>query len=47
LAVAAHDSEPVQSAAFAAQGETELSMRARSVAGVAIVEIDKEPAWSR
>ena len=43
LAVAAHGPEPVQSAAFAAQGEVELSLRTRSVAGVPIVEIETEP----
>ena len=43
LAVAAHGPEPVQSAACAAQGEVEVSLRTRSVAGVPIVEIDKEP----
>jgi V/A-type H+-transporting ATPase subunit D len=43
LAVAAHGPEPVQSAAFAAHGEVEVSLRTRSVAGVPIVEIDKEP----
>jgi V/A-type H+/Na+-transporting ATPase subunit D len=40
LAVAAAGPEPVASAAFAAQGEVELSVRTRSVAGVAIFEID-------
>ena len=35
--------EPVESAACAAQGEVELSLRTRSVAGVPIVEIAKEP----
>jgi V/A-type H+-transporting ATPase subunit D len=43
LAVAAHGPEPVQSAAFAAHGEVEVSLRTRSVAGVPIVEIDKQP----
>ena len=43
LAVAAHGPEPVQSAALAAQGEVEVSLRTRSVAGVPIVEIDAEP----
>jgi V/A-type H+-transporting ATPase subunit D len=43
LAVAAHGPEPVQSAALAAQGEVEVSLRTRSVAGVPIVEIDTEP----
>ena len=43
LSVAAHGPEPVDSAAFAAQGEVELSLRTRSVAGVPIVEIEKEP----
>jgi len=41
LAVAAAGPEPVASAAFAAQGEIELSVGTRSVAGVAIVEIEK------
>jgi V/A-type H+/Na+-transporting ATPase subunit D len=39
LAIAAAGSEPVDSAAFAAEGEVELSVRTRSVAGVPIVEI--------
>jgi V/A-type H+/Na+-transporting ATPase subunit D len=43
LAVAAHGPEPVESAAFAAQDEVEVSLRTRSVAGVPIVEIDAEP----
>ena len=43
LAVAAHGPEPVQSAALAAQGEVEVSLHTRSVAGVPIVEIDTEP----
>ena len=43
LAVAAHGPEPVDSAAFAAQGEVELRLRTRSVAGVPIVEIETEP----
>ena len=43
LAVAAHGPEPVQSAAFAAQGDVEVSLRTRSVAGVPIVEIEAEP----
>ena len=43
LSVAAHGPEPVQSAAFAAHGEVEVSLRTRSVAGVPIVEIDKQP----
>jgi V/A-type H+-transporting ATPase subunit D len=33
----------VESAALAAQGEIEVSLRTRSVAGVPIVEIEKEP----
>ncbi len=41
LAVAAAGPEPVASAAFAAQGEIGLSVSTRSVAGVAIVEIEK------
>ena len=43
LAVAAHGPEPVESAAFAAQCEVEVSLRTRSVAGVPIVEIEAEP----
>jgi V/A-type H+/Na+-transporting ATPase subunit D len=43
LAVAAHGPEPVESAAFAAKGEVEVSLRTRSVAGVPIVEIEAEP----
>ena len=43
LSVAAHGPEPVESAARAAQGDIEVSLRTRSVAGVPIVEIDKEP----
>lgn len=41
-AVAAHGPERVHSAALAAEREVELSLLSRSVAGVAIVEIDKE-----
>ena len=41
-AVAAHGPERVHSAALAAEGEVELALLARSVAGVAIVEIEKE-----
>ncbi len=40
LAVAAVGPEPGSTAAFAAQGEIELSVSTRSVAGVAIVEIE-------
>jgi V/A-type H+-transporting ATPase subunit D len=43
LSVAAHGREPVESAAYAAHGEIELSLRTRSVAGVPIVEMTKEP----
>ncbi len=43
LSVAAHGPEPVGSAALAAQGEVKVSLRTRSVAGVPIVEIDKQP----
>jgi len=43
LSVAAHGPEPVGSAALAAHGEVEVSLRTRSVAGVPIVEIDKQP----
>jgi V/A-type H+/Na+-transporting ATPase subunit D len=39
LSVAAGGPEPVQSAAFAAEGDIEVDVRSRSVAGVAIVEI--------
>jgi V/A-type H+/Na+-transporting ATPase subunit D len=42
MSVAAHGPEQVESAAFAAQGEVELSLSTRSVAGVPIVEIDKQ-----
>jgi V/A-type H+-transporting ATPase subunit D len=41
IAVAAAGSEPVDSAAFGAQGEIEVNVRTRSVAGVPIVEIDR------
>jgi V/A-type H+-transporting ATPase subunit D len=40
-AVAAHGPESVHSAAFAAEGEVELELISRSVAGVPIVEIEK------
>lgn len=40
-AVAAHGPERVHSAAFAAEGEVELELISRSVAGVPIVEIEK------
>jgi V/A-type H+-transporting ATPase subunit D len=43
LSVAAHGPEPVESAAFAAQGEVELSLRTLRVAGVPLVDITKEP----
>ena len=43
LAVAAHGPAPVESAAFAAQGEVEVILRTRSVAGVPMVEIEAEP----
>jgi V/A-type H+/Na+-transporting ATPase subunit D len=43
MTVAAHGEEPVQSAACAAHGEVELSLKTRSVAGVPIVAIDKQP----
>jgi V/A-type H+-transporting ATPase subunit D len=43
ITVAADGLEPVESAAFAAQGEVEVSLRTRNVAGVGIVEIAKEP----
>jgi len=39
--VAAHGPESVHSAAFAAEGEVELELISRSVAGVPIVEIEK------
>ena len=42
LTIAANGLEPVESAAFAAQGDVELSLRTRNVAGIAIVEIAKE-----
>ena len=41
-AVAAHGPEQVHSAAFAAEDEVKLSLLSRSVAGVAIVEIENE-----
>jgi V/A-type H+/Na+-transporting ATPase subunit D len=41
IAVAAGGSEPVDSAAFAAQGEIDVDVRTRSVAGVPIAEIEK------
>jgi V/A-type H+-transporting ATPase subunit D len=41
IAVAAGGPEPVDSAAFAAQGEIEVDVRTRSVAGVPITEIEK------
>lgn len=41
VTVAAAGPEPLHSAALAAQGDIELSVRTRSVAGVPIVEIDK------
>jgi V/A-type H+/Na+-transporting ATPase subunit D len=43
LTIAANGLEPVESAAFAAQGEVELSLRTRNVAGIGIVEIAKDP----
>ena len=43
LTVAAEGPGPVESAALAAQGEIKVSLRTRSVAGVPIVEIEKEP----
>jgi V/A-type H+/Na+-transporting ATPase subunit D len=42
LTIAANGLEPVESAAFVAQGEVELNLRTRNVAGIAIVEIAKE-----
>jgi V/A-type H+/Na+-transporting ATPase subunit D len=39
LAVAAGGPEPIQSAAFAAEGEIQVDVRTRSVAGVPIVEL--------
>jgi len=41
-AVAAHGPERVYSAALAAEGDVKLALLTRSVAGVAIVEIEKE-----
>jgi V/A-type H+-transporting ATPase subunit D len=43
LSVATHGPEPVESAALAAEGEVKVSLRTRSVAGVPIVEIEKQP----
>jgi V/A-type H+-transporting ATPase subunit D len=43
LSVATHGPEPVESAALAAEGEVTVSLRTRSVAGVPIVEIEKQP----
>jgi V/A-type H+/Na+-transporting ATPase subunit D len=43
LTVAANGLEPVESAAFAAQGEVDLSVRTRNVAGIGIVEIANDP----
>jgi len=43
LSVAADGPGPVASAASAAQGEIEVTLQTRSVAGVPIVEIEKEP----
>ena len=43
LTIAANGLEPVESAAFAAQGEVELTLRTRNVAGIGIVEIAKDP----
>jgi V/A-type H+-transporting ATPase subunit D len=42
LTVAASGLELVESAAFAAQGEVELSLRTRNVAGIGVVEIAKD-----
>ena len=42
LTIAANGLEPVESAAFAAQSDVELSLRTRNVAGISIVEIAKE-----
>jgi V/A-type H+/Na+-transporting ATPase subunit D len=42
LTVAASGLEPVESAAFAAQGGVELSLRTRNVAGIGVVEIAKD-----
>jgi V/A-type H+/Na+-transporting ATPase subunit D len=42
LTVGASGLEPVESAAFAAQGEVELSLRTRNVAGIGVVEIAKD-----
>jgi V/A-type H+-transporting ATPase subunit D len=43
LSVATHGPEPVESAALTAEGEVKVSLRTRSVAGVPIVEIDRQP----
>ena len=43
LSVAAEGPGPVQSAAWAAQGEIAVTLQTRSVAGVPIVEIETEP----
>jgi V/A-type H+-transporting ATPase subunit D len=43
LTIAANGLEPVESAAFAAQGEVDLSLRTRNVAGIGIVEIANDP----
>ena len=43
LTIAANGLEPVESAAFAAQGEVDLSVRTRNVAGIGIVEIANDP----
>jgi V/A-type H+-transporting ATPase subunit D len=42
LSVATHGPEPVESAALAAEGDVKVSLRTRSVAGVPIVEIEKQ-----
>jgi V/A-type H+-transporting ATPase subunit D len=46
LSVAADGPEPVHSAALAAQGDVEVTVRTRNVAGVPIVEIEKGVPWS-
>jgi V/A-type H+/Na+-transporting ATPase subunit D len=43
ISVAAGGPEPVDSAAVAAQGEIEVDLRTRSVAGVPVVEVEKGP----
>ena len=43
LTIAANGLEPVESAAFAAQGEGDLTLRTRNVAGIGIVEIANDP----